>query len=160
MGRKIGLWIDNSKAVIMAIADQGETLQQINSSIEKRSREALYTSADDSQARKFIGPLNMYYYTVMATLRDADSLFIFGPGEAKLELKRRLEKDNIRGHIIDLETTDKMTEDEIVAKVRSHFQKESPHQGMIRIKYPEASQVQNRWVSRGYAMAYEECCRQ
>jgi hypothetical protein len=49
-------------------------------------------------------------------------LLIFGPGEAKLQLKERL------GHLtarprptIDIETTDDLTEAQIVAKVEGHF---------------------------------------
>lgn len=35
------------------------------------------------------------YIGVIAGLRDAESILIFGPGEAKGELKKRLEKSNL-----------------------------------------------------------------
>jgi hypothetical protein len=46
---------------------------------------------------------------------------IFGPGEAKVELKKRLENVDLHGHIVGIETTDKMTDNQIVAKVRQRF---------------------------------------
>jgi hypothetical protein len=45
---------------------------------------------------------------VIASIRDAESILIFGPGEAKGELKKRLEEDKLGGHIVSIETVDKM----------------------------------------------------
>jgi hypothetical protein len=60
---------------------------------------------------------------VISHIRDADSILIFGPGEAKGELKKRLESKGLGGRIVAVETTDKMTERQIAAKVRAYFQK-------------------------------------
>ena len=46
---------------------------------------------------------------------------IFGPGEAKDELKERLERNNLGGSIVGIETVDKMTDHQIAAKIRHHF---------------------------------------
>jgi len=48
---------------------------------------------------------------------------IFGPGEAKGKLKKRLEKTP-GPHTITVETKDKMTEPQMVAMVRQHFQRD------------------------------------
>ena len=149
MGANTGLWIDHRKAVIVAVTDQGEVIKQIISKVEKQPRrsgdsplkgpyETQHIQADDSHERKFTGHLNMYYDTVMTALRNADGILIFGPGEAKVELKKRLEKDNLGGHILGVETSDKMTDLQISAKVRSFFRKESHSSGMIRTKRPKA----------------------
>ncbi|MDD5169941.1 MAG: hypothetical protein PHN75_14075, partial [Syntrophales bacterium] len=95
MRANMGLWIDHRKAVIVAVTDQGETVKQIISKVEKQQRrsgdsplkgpfEARHIPADDSHERKFIGHLNMYYDTVVSALRDAEGILIFGPGEAKV----------------------------------------------------------------------------
>jgi len=60
---------------------------------------------------------------VIASIRDAESILIFGPGEAKGELKKRLEGDKLGGRIVSIETVDKMTDRQIAAKVRQHFAK-------------------------------------
>ncbi|WP_341529999.1 hypothetical protein WKK05_12210 [Nostoc sp. UHCC 0302] len=46
---------------------------------------------------------------------------IFGPGEAKDELKKRLEENNLGRHIVGIETVDKMTDHQIAAKIRQQF---------------------------------------
>jgi len=66
---------------------------------------------------------NIYYDAVIASIRDAESILIFGPGKAKGELKQRLERHNLGGRIVGIETVDKMTDRQIVAKVRRHFPK-------------------------------------
>lgn len=50
-------------------------------------------------------------------------LFLFGPGEAKSELKERLEKHGLGERIVGIETVDRMTDRQIAAKVRRHFPK-------------------------------------
>jgi len=77
--------------------------------------------ADDSRQRTFTAHLNIYYEAAIACLRDAESILIFGPGEAKGELKKRLEKSKLGGRIVGVETVDKMTDREIAAKVRQYF---------------------------------------
>ena len=57
----------------------------------------------------------------IACIRDAESILILGPGEAKGELKKRLEKSKLGGRIAGVETVDKMTDRQIGAKVRQYF---------------------------------------
>ena len=132
MGTKVGLWIDHRKALIVAVTDKGEEIRLIISKVEKQpgrsgglrhttSYEAQQVPADDSRERRSTGLLNIYYNAVIACIRDAESILIFGPGEAKGELKMRLERDNLGGRIVGIETVDKMTDHQIAAKVRQHF---------------------------------------
>jgi hypothetical protein len=132
MRTKVGLWIDHRKAVIVAITDTGEEIRLILSKVEKQLRrsgdsplrggyESQKVPADDSRQRTFTGHLNIYYEAVIACVRDAESILLFGPGEAKGELKKRLEKSKLGGRIAGVETVDKMTDREIAAKVRKHF---------------------------------------
>ena len=129
----VGLWIDHRKAVIAAISDKGEETRVIESHVEKhpgrisglRSTtpyESQKVPADDSREREFTGHLHGYYDEVIAAIRDAESILIFGPGEAKGELKGRLERDNLGGRIVAVETVDKMTDRQVAAKVREYPQ--------------------------------------
>lgn len=79
------------------------------------------SAAEDQRDRRFTGHLHKYYDKVVSCIRDADSILILGPGEAKIELKRRLESEALGGRIVRIETVDKMTEHQIAAKVRQHF---------------------------------------
>ena len=132
MRTNVGLWIDHRKAIVVARTDKGEEMGLIISSIEKQARrspsshhtgpyEPQQVPADDSRQRAFTGHLNIYYDAVIASIRDAESILIFGPGEAKGELKKRLEKIGLGNRIIGVETVDKMTGRQIAAKVRKHF---------------------------------------
>ena len=134
MKRAAGLWIDHRKALIVAVTDKGEEIRLIISKVEKQLGRSggirsttLYKSqqvrADDSRERKFTGHLNIYYDAVIACIRDAESILIFGPGEAKGELKKRLERNKLGGRIVGVETVDKMTDRRIAAKVRQRFPK-------------------------------------
>jgi hypothetical protein len=87
----------------------------------KGSYEALQVPADDSHEREFTGHLNIYYDAIIACIRDAEAILIFGPGEAKGELEKRLASKELSGPIIGIETVDKMTDRQIAAKVRQRF---------------------------------------
>lgn len=133
MKTTVGLWIDHRKTVIVAVSDKGEATRVIESHVEKQPGrsagfrstapyEAQKAQADDSREREFTGHLRVYYDEVIAAIRDADSILIFGPGEAKGELKKRLERGNLGGRIVAVETVDRLTDRQIAAKVRDYFQ--------------------------------------
>lgn len=122
MKKQAGLWIDHRKAVIVIVTEDGEEIKTVTSYMEKHVR---FTAEDgpgeDSQDRKFGNHLNSYYDEVIAVIRDADSIQIFGPGEAKGELKKRIEHEGLKANIHAIETADKLTDHQILAKVREHF---------------------------------------
>lgn len=125
MKSEIGLWIDHRQAVIVVVTDAGEETKHIISNMEKHTRFSSGSSEDGSQEdvrdRQFGNHLDSYYDEVIAVIRDADSIQIFGPGEAKGELEKRLEHEGLKARIVDIETVDKMTDRQIAAKVREHF---------------------------------------
>jgi hypothetical protein len=126
MKKNIGLWIDHRKAVIAIVTEEGEELRKITSNMEKHVRFTGGTGSEDGSTedvrdRQFGNHLNSYYDEVIAVIRGADSIQIFGPGEAKGELEKRLEREGLKAHIFAIETVDKMTDRQIAAKVRDHL---------------------------------------
>ena len=132
MKDKAGVWIDHRKAVIVMVTSTGEHTALLVSTVEKHAErsgdsplkgryESRQVAADDSRQRTLTGKLNIYYDAVIAALRNAESFIIFGPGEAKGELKKRLVKSKFGGRVAAVETADKMTDRQIVAKVREYF---------------------------------------
>jgi hypothetical protein len=132
MRTKVGLWMDHRKAVIVAVTDKGEETKLIISKVEKQPRrsgesplkgsyESAQVPASDRRQRTFTGHLNIYYEAIIACIRDAESILIFGPGEAKGELEKRLKRSKLGGRIVGMETVDRMTDRQIAAKVRRHF---------------------------------------
>jgi hypothetical protein len=134
MKTKVGLWIDHRKAIVVAVTDKGEETALIISAVEKQLRrsgdsplkgtyEPLQVPASDSRQKALTGQLNIYYDAVIASIRDAETILMFGPGDAKGELKKRLKKNNLDGRIAGIETVDRMTDRQIAARVRKYFQK-------------------------------------
>ena len=124
MKRKVGLWIDHRKAVIVSLTGDHEKIISITSEMEKHVRfsgGAQKDTEEDSRDRRFTNHLNKYYDEVMNVISDADSVLVFGPGEAKVELKNLFESNKSVKCEVDIDTTDKMTEHQIAAKVREHF---------------------------------------
>ena len=113
------------------ISAEGEKTEHIRSDIEKHVRfsggsrfDGPGTSLEeDQQDRRFGNQLSQYYDKVITVIREAEAILIFGPGEAKGELQQRLEHEKLGGQIVGVETTDKMTDRQIAAKVRQHFGK-------------------------------------
>jgi len=132
MTNKTGIWIDHRKAVIVTVLADGEQFDTVCSNVEKHPErggdsplkgpyEAQHVPADDKRQRALTGHMNAFYDTVIDKIAIADSMFIFGPGEAKGELKRRLEHRQLGSRVSALETADKLTDPQICAKVRQHF---------------------------------------
>lgn len=138
MSTNIGLWIDHKQAVIVTLTNEtNETNKQsssqtIDSHVESQPRregdsplkgafETQTVHADDSHQREMTGHLNHYYDAVIKQVQNAGSILLLGPGEAKEELKKRFEGHHHAGHIVGMQTADKMTEKQIVAKVRDYF---------------------------------------
>jgi hypothetical protein len=126
MTTQVGLWIDHRKAVIVVVSDEGDATRLIESKVEKHvrysggghsnaSHESQPGTAEDTQDRHFEGRLDKYYDEVVACIRDAEAILILGPGEAKGELRARLERDGLGARIVGVETVDKMTERRVSA---------------------------------------------
>ena len=135
MEKVFGLWVDHEKAIIVSLMGREHQVIYVESDIEGHFRlkggsrsKAPYGPQDaTSESKKdsrYSQHLNIYFQHIIDLLKDAKQIFIFGPGEAKFELKKEIEKNNMfLDKISDIETTDKLTEPQIVAKVKKYFDK-------------------------------------
>ena len=132
MNKQIGLWIDHREATIVILTDGVEEIKHIlsnngkhihysGSSHSKTPEGLKEVSSEDQRDRKFGNDQNKFYAEVIDVIRTANSIQIFGPGEAKGELEKRIEHEGLKGHILAIETTDKLTDHQISAKVREQF---------------------------------------
>jgi hypothetical protein len=136
-GPSVGVWIDHREAVIVSASGQTRPATHLSSNVEKQLRrtgssppderyESQLVPADDSRERRHAGLLARFYDEVIACLGSAESSLIFGPGEAKRELKKRLELSHNGGRVLCVEVADRMTERQIVSRVRTHFHPPAP----------------------------------
>jgi hypothetical protein len=134
MKTSVGLWIDHKQAIVVTVTDKGKEIGSVVLKSEEQHRrsgdpqydgshEPQRVTADDIRQRVFTEHLNIYYDVVIAAIGAAEAILIFGPGEAKGELKKRLERKNMGGCLAAVEAVDKMTKRQIAAKVRKHFAK-------------------------------------
>jgi len=123
----VGLWIDHKKAVV--VTGDGSQMLTLKSNLEKRVRfaggdrgktaySANYFPADDQIDRRYTEHLNRYYTEVITHLKGAEAIIILGPGEAKIELQKRLAQEGLEKSILGIETADKLTDNQISARVR------------------------------------------
>jgi hypothetical protein len=132
MGPRIGLWVDHKKAIIVSITEYGEEISHVISKVEKQARrsgdsplkgayDSYQVPPEDRKQNAYTRHLNIYFDAVIAVIRNAEEIFIFGPGEAKIELKKRLEKKKMTERIRGFEAVDKMTDRQFALMIRERL---------------------------------------
>jgi len=124
MTHKAGIWIDRKKAVIVAASEAAVTTRTLNSDVAAHPH--FGGSQEGGGEKKYEERralhLDGYYDAVIGLLDHPESLLILGPGEAKLEFRKRLERSNLLpAAAIAIESADRLTAPQIVAKVKQHF---------------------------------------
>ena len=101
------LWTSHKEATIVSITDGMEEILHVESNAKKGTEE---------KGRQHRGE---HCRKVIRAIQGAQEIFIFGPAEAKLELKSEILKVETLSHrVVGTETADTMTEDELVARAR------------------------------------------
>lgn len=78
------------------------------------------SEAEDVRNRKYNHRLHRYFYRIISIIRDSDSIWIFGPGEAKAEIENRLQKAELGARVVGIFMVERMTTLQIVARVQAH----------------------------------------
>jgi len=134
MDRNVGLWIDHKQAYV--ISDRDGIVEVIPSHIEPPAHYSGGTQLGGKQNQKadtefrksdrFRLQLKKYYQQVISALKDANSIFIMGPGEAKVEFEKAIMKyKSLQNRVLKVETADKMTENQMVAYVKRFYKNQA-----------------------------------
>ena len=124
MSHDVGVWIDHKKAVIVSIVAGEVTTRTLTSDVGAHphysgSREG---GGEKKYEERHNQDLDRYYDDVIDHLGKPDALLVFGPGEAKQQLKERLGgSKELSESMVAVESTDKLTDPQIVAKVKEHY---------------------------------------
>ena len=133
MNHEVGIWIDHKKAVIVSASADRVTVKTLTSEVgphARYSKRAGYPTPDGPQEgggektyeERYGQHLDRYYDEVISQLGQPEALLIFGPGEAKLQLKERLSRSKALSEcVVEVETADKLTDPQVVAKVKEHY---------------------------------------
>ncbi|MDH3530981.1 MAG: hypothetical protein OEQ28_15580 [Acidobacteriota bacterium] len=133
MKEKMGIWIDHKTAFLVSLNDGETHIEQIDSNADSNVRarggyksggtaiaQSVSKERSAEERRKF--QLTEYYQTVIKAASNADEIYVCGPGQARSELEKEFRKfRGLQDRIKAVEACDSMTENQIVAKVRSFF---------------------------------------
>jgi len=131
--KKIGIWIDHKEAFLISMQGDQTAVAHIESNADSHYKPsggwkasgtsvAQAVSKEQTADERLKHQLHQYYQQVAAAAVHADRVYICGPGAAKTELEKEMAKDkNRHGKIEAVETCDRMTEKQVVAKVKSFF---------------------------------------
>ncbi|HSL43044.1 MAG TPA: hypothetical protein VK897_06410 [Anaerolineales bacterium] len=131
MDRNVGLWIDHKQAY--AIWYQDDRIDEIPSHIEPPAHYSGGTQLGGKLNQKgdvelhhndrFRLQLNKYYRQVIVALKNADSILVMGPGQAKVEFEKAIRKNKVmQKRILKVEPADKMTKNQMMSYVRKFYQ--------------------------------------
>ena len=128
MKRQTGIWIDSSKAIIVALDGDTEKITEIDSEVEnsvfhnKEGDKGTFSGAHHGNSDKKFEErkkqeLDYFIKSVLSYVKKSDELIVFGPAQTKIKLEHLLEP----GKLKTVETADKMTLNQIVEKVRRYY---------------------------------------
>lgn len=133
MKRQIGIWLNASKAVMVDLTDGAETVRTFESEVESRNRfpgegrnysgtGAKPTNPDQRMANRKKHQLNHFFEDIKSSIGDSKFIYLLGPSNTKKMLEKELKKHHtFDAARIDLENADKLTQNQLVAKVKEHF---------------------------------------
>lgn len=137
MEKKVGIWLDSKKAYIISIINGKEKLEIIESDVDTKTR---YEGEEKSFSRlggQLVNPqkkktkrkghqLKSYFQNILKKTVDAEKIYIFGPAEAKIGLKKEYKKHKrYQDKLLKVENSDNLTENQMIAQVRDIFAKAS-----------------------------------
>jgi stalled ribosome rescue protein Dom34 len=120
----VGVWMDYKHAVIIAaehFAASGNfsVLEKVvcdNHDDDVFKNEKVNQSKETQELKK-------YFKEIAGHIDEAASIYIFGPGKSQEQFKNFLEDyQNFKNKDIELGTSDKISENQMVAKVKEHFE--------------------------------------
>ncbi len=130
----IGIWIDGRRAILVTISGStheivyfgiGET-EAHNGTSDSHTQHS-YTPRDfqpeDRIERKEHAARKQMFNRVLDTIAGVERLLIMGPGETKLEFVKHIESRHFRNLHVEVETSDKLTDPQLAAKVRQYYAK-------------------------------------
>jgi hypothetical protein len=130
---KMAVWLDHKRALVVTVCDRKVTSATVEFEETPMSRPGGGLRAAAGHGQHGVDPdqrrdarhaqqLARYYERIVALLDRADQIHLMGPGQAKLELKQRvLSHKPLAAIPLALETVDRMTDAQVVARVRGIF---------------------------------------
>lgn len=120
----MGIWIDHSSVHLIEFPDGPVEIMIIESDFTYQDRQQTFARSEKSMHNKEQQQQSEYYKKVGDVIENYNDVVLFGPTDAKVELFNILRADRRFAKIkIDVQQTDKMTENQKRAFVKEFFSK-------------------------------------
>lgn len=134
MDRNVGVWIDHKQAYLIWYKEG--RVEVIPSNIEPPEHFSGGTQLGGKLNQKgdlelrhndrYKVKLTQFYRRVIAALKEADQVFVMGPGEAKMEFEKAFKRQKaMQNRLLKVETADKMTKNQMIARVRQFYKSQA-----------------------------------
>jgi stalled ribosome rescue protein Dom34 len=121
--QKLGIWMDHETANLIDLNFKKHS-RSIASEFTFNTKEEALNRSESLMHNKRQQMHEAYYKEIAAVILKYDNVLLFGPTNAKTELHNYLTKDlHFKDIHIDIESADKMTDNEKDAFVENHFKK-------------------------------------
>ena len=133
MSANIGIWIDDEKAVIVSSVETERDLDYLGPGYEITNFLIDGSPEDDFEVKiiesgktgeKVLLPeeRSRYYKKVVSCLETAKYVFIFGPGQAKRDLRKEIScSAKTSAKVVSTHPAEEMTLNQIIVRVRRYF---------------------------------------
>ena len=133
-----GVWIDHKEAFIVFTPHETDASPQGAASGSDDAENVRFTGAhrgeghgaEDQRDAQFYAHLDGYYDDVIARLADATHILLLGPGEAKGELRKRIDAlplavqrgGTTESRVLDVQSAEHMTPPQLRARVEAFYE--------------------------------------
>ncbi len=141
MNYDVGLWVDHGKAFIVQLKPDGEVKTKVlESEIEPLVKSTGGVGTRTPYSKGGVSPeksklrrqhqIKEFFEKVIKQISKAERIYLFGPGAAKKELNSEIQKIvALAPKVLAVEPADKMTDAQIVAKVKNFYKLKMRHHG-------------------------------
>ncbi len=119
--RQVAIWVDHHEAFLAKFRnDQLTREEEIDSNAGSHTHGGGWSQHRIDAHRH--EQLKHFYDAIINHLGLVDEIVILGPGQAKHELKTRIEHHKgLRGKVVAIKSTDKLTEEQFVIRAEEYF---------------------------------------
>jgi stalled ribosome rescue protein Dom34 len=118
----VGIWLDQKEALMVTTEDHNNYGEfALRKTIH--AKQHITSGNEHTMQNSDRGDHLKYLKDIAKGLTEFDEILLIGPGKSQEELRNMLSDDShFNNKIIKVETADKLTENQLVARVKTYFQ--------------------------------------
>lgn len=120
--KNLGIWMDHATANFIDLNSEKDS-NSVDSKFTTTTKEEVLGRSEFTMHNKEEQMTEAFYKKIAEKILKYNHVVLFGPTNAKTELHNYLNNDlHFKDIVIDVEPADKMTDNQLDAFVRNHFQ--------------------------------------